>query len=165
MDIIDTAVRVGKLIYRPRESLHSLGAFLCREDIAALERDLASVKARLVERDRELDELHRKEIKEATELAALRALLDFRDDYRRVAIATGATVYALRKGCGTAPRLVCPVCFERGVLADICVKRMPHYKVSGRCYKAAHVTCPTSGCSYKFTVLADLLERFNKLVD
>jgi hypothetical protein len=164
MEIIDRAISVLKFIYRPRETLERFGAFLCREKISALEENLSVAEARLVELQREADELQRECVKQTQDLDALRARFDFRAAYKLVSIGRH-TAYALRIGFGPVPRLVCPVCFERGILADFAVETTCRYDAQCQAHYTAHVSCPTSGCSYRFAVASSLYTASHKFVD
>ena len=87
-DIID----ILKLVNPRRKPLQRLGAFLCRERIAALEDDLVSVNARLADVQREANELRAERDADKRRLADQAARLDVRQRFRRVHLAPGVFV-------------------------------------------------------------------------
>ena len=161
---IKTALAFFKFIYRPRETLQRLGAFLCREKISALEENLSVAEARLVDVQRKADELHRECVKQSQDLAVLRADADRRAAYRHVLVDGANGVFALRKGFGEVPRLVCPVCFERGAITDLCVGSYTANRYAESAKKLTKLRCADAGCGLiKYgSALVPFINRFPK---
>ena len=142
-----------------------IGAFLCRRKIAALEHDLAVTGARLAEVQREAEELKRERVEHLEELAALRFELDRRVAYRHVLVDGVHGAFALRRGFGETPRLVCPVCFERGAISDLCVTARTIDRYTELAHQIAHVRCGKAGSDFWFNCKPQTYRDALKLAD
>ena len=162
-DIID----ILKLVDPRRKPLQRLGAFLCRERIAALEDDLVSVNARLADVQREANELRAERDADKRRLADQAARLDVRRRFRRVHLAPGVFVCVERVADAddAAAAIACPSCYVRGELSLVFpVTRHGRDSADGRSERI-HLKCRREGCGFHVAVSPEAFHEAFKLVD
>lgn len=164
---VEFVISILKHLDPRRKPLERLGAFLCRHKIGLLEAENAAIKARLEERERELAELKGRHMAEQELLISLKERVAARGKFRRIAIGS-ASVYALRRSAaegGEPPRLLCPVCFEKGEIVELLAGSSLDCIAINTFKKRTHVHCPVGGCGFRFVTTPEAFRQAFKFAD
>lgn len=165
---LSEVIAIAKFLDPRNKPVERIGAFLCRRRINALEAEVAALNDRLAERKHEVEELAEGKLDAEARLRDALGRLGFRADYRRVSVVPGVSVFALRRAAadpGDPPRLLCPVCFERGTASEILASERALLQRDRSVKKVVELKCPSSDHVFRAKVSPMAFRKAYKLVD